>query len=87
MSGPWEKDRDADGRWMICDGPDTTVCRGISREADADLIAALHMVLADMDVCVGECGADYEFKELSEETVSAIRAAIAKSQPSPKEQT
>jgi hypothetical protein len=38
----WEKDRDSDGRWMICSGPDTTICRGIKSEADADLIVALH---------------------------------------------
>jgi hypothetical protein len=27
---------------MICSGPDTTICRGIKSEADADLIVALH---------------------------------------------
>jgi len=36
--GPWEKDRESDGRWMVCAGPDTTICRGIRNEADADLI-------------------------------------------------
>jgi len=80
--GPWEKDRDADGRWMVCDGPDTTICRGIHREADADLIVALHMVLDDMDVCCGEYGGDYQFRELGEETVLAIRAALAKARES-----
>lgn len=72
----WEKDRDSDGCWMICAGPDTVICRGIRNEANADLIAALHMVLSDMDVCCGEAGADYVFNELSEETVVAIRAAL-----------
>jgi hypothetical protein len=32
----------------------------------------LQMVLDDMDVCFGECGAGYEFKELSAETVEAL---------------
>jgi hypothetical protein len=36
------------------------------------------MVIDDMDTCCGELGADYEFKELSYETVEAIKAYRAK---------
>lgn len=33
----------------------------------------VQLVLDDMDTCIGECGSDYEFKELSAETVEALK--------------
>ena len=49
-----------------------------SRPADSTVMRdALRMVLDDMDVCCGEHGADYTFRELSEETVAALRALAA----------
>lgn len=44
----------------------------------------LQMVLDDMRTCYGECGADYQFKELSAETVEALTPLLAahpKAQP------
>lgn len=40
----------------------------------SELSALLRMVLDDMDTCCGELGSDYEFKELSSETVGALNA-------------
>lgn len=41
MSIEWEVDTDSGKTFMVCDGPDTVVCRGIRKEEVAKRIAAL----------------------------------------------
>lgn len=48
--------------------------RAQQREARSRAVELLAMVLDDMSTCYGECGSDYQFKELSTETVEALHA-------------
>ncbi|RTL42959.1 MAG: hypothetical protein EKK53_11190 [Burkholderiales bacterium] len=75
------------GGWLVWDeeNPDDTAAHVVVKGHGAQELAArvanalnatelVQMVLDDMDTCCGECGAGYQFKELSTETVEALRA-------------
>jgi len=64
----------------ICPAESCAVARAIDRLAAVSATQGteamrrlIDMVLSDMDVCCSECGSNYEFLELSPETVEALR--------------
>ncbi len=78
---PWE--HDSDGRsYIIVEGADDVVCRGVKTEAlarqlsaNVEAFAAIQAVLNDLDTTVGEGS---KVTDLSPETINLLRIAVRK---------